>query len=402
MLRLAAGFVARGHAVELVVGKRQGDLKDRIPTDVSVFEIGHKKIKAELASIRVSLLRTGFDMWPFISKKRLGSLRPFQRLKHLPTLANYLRLKRPNALLAAEPNYNFVAVLARRCAGVKTRVVLSERVQPSKRSADHGPWGYPDVLDLLRSGYLSADAIVAVSDGVADDLANFAGIPRDRISTVYNPVVGTDVLALAKEPLDHPWFAPDAPPVILAAGRLDPQKDYLTLLRAFSRVRAERQARLVILGAEGHGCGDYVREIENLANQLHIADDILFPGYVANPFTYMARAALFALSSKYEGLPGVLIQALACGCPVVSTDCPSGPREILEDGRYGPLVPVGDEQAMADAIIETLDRPLEKEDLRARGAIFSVDKAVDGYLKLLFGPSAAVGSPREDPVAMTA
>ena len=166
-------------------------------------------------------------------------------------------------------------------------------------------------------------------------------------------------------------------------------------------MRAQRKVRLVILGAEGYGCADYVREVHELAGELGIADDVAFPGYVANPFAYMARAALFVLSSVYEGLPGVLIQALACGCPVVSTDCPSGPGEILEDGRYGPLVPVGDDRAMAEAIVKTLDRPLEKEVLHARGATFSVDNAVDGYLKLLLGPGAAVGTPRCDPAAVT-
>ena len=159
--------------------------------------------------------------------------------------------------------------------------------------------------------------------------------------------------------------------------------------------------RLVILGSEGHGCTDYVREVHKLAGDLCIANDVFFPGFVANPFAYMGRAALFVLSSVYEGLPGVLIQALACGCPVVSTDCPSGPREILEDGRHGPLVPVGDDRAMADAINKTLDRPLAQKALRARGVMFSVDNAVDAYLRLLLRPTAPVGTEPRESAAMT-
>ena len=398
MLRLAAGIVARGHAVEIVVGRRHGELKDRIPTSVSVTEIGEKKPKEELASIRACLFRVGTDTWPFLFGKKLKKLRPFQKCVELPAFANYLRHKEPDAVLAAEPRYNLIATLARRSARVKTRVVISERVQSSLRAADQGPWAYPHLHNLLRRGYMSADAIVAVSNGVADDLAAFARIPRQRISTVYNPVIGPDVLALAEEPLDHPWFVPNSPPVILAAGRIDRQKDYLTLLRAFARVREKRQARLVILGAPGQGCEDYAEEIQSLASELRVSEDVSFPGFVANPFPYMARAALFALSSVYEGLPGVLIQALACGCPVVSTACPSGPEEILEDGRYGPLVPVGDAQAMADAISKSLDQPLPKEMLRARGARFSVQRAVDGYLELLLGAGAT--APLETPRAV--
>jgi glycosyltransferase involved in cell wall biosynthesis len=401
MLRLAAGIAARGLCVDIVVGRRDGELKDCIPAGVSVLEIGKKKQRKKLGPVRVSMFRAGMATWPFIFNKNLRKLRPFQRLVELPALTKYLRIKQPDAVLAAEPRYNLLATLARRSARVNTRVVISERVQPSRRADDQGPWAHPNLHELLRSGYLSADAIVAVSNGVAEDLAAVARIPRARISTVYNPVIGPDILSLAKEPIDHPWFFPDAPPVILAAGRIDPQKDYLTLIRAFSHVRAERKMRLVILGAESHGRSDYVQEVHRLADELRIANDISFPGFVQNPFAYMARASLFVLSSVYEGLPGVLIQALGCGCPVVSTDCPSGPREILEDGRHGPLVPVGDDRAMADAMRKTLERPLQPELLHARGARFSVDNAVDGYLGLLLGTAFPVGSGQGESAAIT-
>ncbi|MDJ0862487.1 MAG: glycosyltransferase [Gammaproteobacteria bacterium] len=401
MLRLAAGMMDRGYSVDIVVGRRQGELTDSIPTGANVYEIGQKRKRKQLGAARVHMFRAGRVTWPFIFNRNLRKLRPFQRFIELPAFTKYLRKKRPDAVLAAEPRYNLIAALARCSARVNTRVVISERVQPSRRADDQGPWAHPHLHGLLRFGYLSADAIVAVSNGVADDLATFARIPREQIATVYNPVIGSDSLALAKESLDHPWFAPDAPPVVLAAGRIDPQKDYLTLLSAFSMVRLEREVRLVILGAAGHGCTDYVQEVHRLAEALGIARDVFFPGFVANPFAYMAGASLFVLSSIYEGLPGVLVQALACGCPVVSTDCPSGPREILEDGRYGPLVPIGDDRAMADAMIRTLDRPLAREALRARGATFSVENAVDGYLSLLLGNTASVGTDQGECAAMT-
>jgi glycosyltransferase involved in cell wall biosynthesis len=200
---------------------------------------------------------------------------------------------------------------------------------------------------------------------------------------VYNPVVGPDLIAKVREPLAHPWFAPGGPPVILGAGRLDPQKDFVTLIRAFARVRAGRPARLVILGAPSRMQPAYSAELQDLPGTLDVARDVAMPGFVDNPLAFMARSAVFVLSSLYEGLPGVLIQALACGCPVVSTDCPSGPREVLDHGRFGPLVPIGDDEALARAIEAILDDPPPAERLRARAELFSVDRAVDKYLKLL-------------------
>ena len=232
-----------------------------------------------------------------------------------------------------------------------------------------------------------ADAIVAVSDGVADRLAQATGLPRGSIRTVYNPVVGPELPTLAAEPVGHPWFRHGGPPVVLGAGRLVEQKDFPTLLRAFALVRRARPARLVILGDGPAGACEGLRAI---AAALGCAEDLDLPGFVANPFAYMARAAAFALSSLHEGLPGVLIQALACGCPVVSTDCPSGPREILDGGRYGRLVPVGDHEALARAILACLDDPSGREERVARAAAFGLERAVDRYLELIVRPAKAV------------
>jgi len=165
-------------------------------------------------------------------------------------------------------------------------------------------------------------------------------------------------------------------------GRLTEQKDFSTLLQAFAQVRAQRQARLLLLGE-----GEMRDELTALGLALGIAKDLSLHGFTNNPFAYMARAAVFVLSSAYEGLPGVLIQALACGCPVVSTDCPSGPSEILENGQYGRLVPVGDPAAMAQAILSTLEAPPDRGLLQKQASLFSVDRAVEQYLEVLFTPS---------------
>jgi glycosyltransferase involved in cell wall biosynthesis len=280
-----------------------------------------------------------------------------------------------------------MAVWARRLSRLDCRIVVSEHNQASGHVGVANPWADRHGLPLLRGAYLAADAIVTASIGVADRLAAHTGIPRDRITTVYNPVVAPDLLVKARGPVDHPWFAPGEPQVILGVGRLLPQKDFATLIRAFAGLRSRRPARLVILGA---GLESERAALKTLATDLGIAHDVEIPGFAQNPFAYMSRAAVFVLSSRYEGLGNVLIEALACGTPVVSTDCPSGPREILEDGRFGPLVPVGDEVALARAIEEVLDDPSPPERLRARAARFSVERAADSYLELLL-PAAPPG-----------
>jgi glycosyltransferase involved in cell wall biosynthesis len=259
--------------------------------------------------------------------------------------------------------------------------VLTEHNQASRAESGGNPWGDRHVLPLLRRAYLTADAIVTASGGVADDLAAHAGIPRQRITTVYNPVVGPDLLVNARSPVDHPWFAPGEPPVILGVGRLHPQKDFATLIRAFAALRSERPLRLVILGAgtdSPYGAG-----LRALASELGIAGDVALPGFAHNRLAFMSRAAVLVLSSRYEGLGNVLIEALACGTPVVSTDCPSGPREILDGGRFGPLVAVGDVAALARAIEQVLEHPPAAESLRARARLFTVEKSADAYLELL-------------------
>jgi glycosyltransferase involved in cell wall biosynthesis len=198
------------------------------------------------------------------------------------------------------------------------------------------------------------------------------------------------MLAKASEPVSHPWFTPGQPPVILGVGRLTPQKDFPTLLRAFALVRRQRPARLVIVG---EGRTEAKEALLRLAIELGCPDDVSLPGFTHNPFCFMANASVFVLSSLHEGLPGVLIQALACGVPVVSTDCPSGPREILEGGRHGRLVALGDFAAMADAITEALERPGDGAARMARGRQFSVERAVDRYLGLLSATGLRVSPP---------
>jgi glycosyltransferase involved in cell wall biosynthesis len=305
-------------------------------------------------------------------------------LRLLLSLVRYLRSERPAVLISATTYMNLVAIWARDLAGVPTRVVVSEHDHLSQHISsgrDRGAWRWRYAPALLARVYPKADAIVAVSDGVADDLAARTGIERAHIRTIYNPIVTPDLGAKAALDPAEPWFEPGMPPVILAAGRLVPKKDFATLLRAFARVRQTTEARLIILGE-----GREKRRLQALARSLGITADLKFAGWIGNPYAYMARAAVFALSSIREGFGNVLVEALACGCPVVATDCLSGPAEILNGGRYGRLVAPGDADALAAALLETLATRPDPEPLRRRAQMFTVDRTTDAYVDLL-GPS---------------
>jgi glycosyltransferase involved in cell wall biosynthesis len=315
MLKLAGGIAARGYTVDLVlVARAEGPFLAEVPASV-----------------------------------RLVDLKASRLMTSLPALVRYLRREQPAALLSVL-RANIMALLARRLAGVPTRVVVSERNTLSQQARHYASDLRMRLTpQLVRRFYPWADGIVAVSKGVADDLVQVARIPRERISVIYNPIVTPDLRAKAQAPLEHPWFGSGEPPVILAVGRLTAQKDYPTLIQAFAQVRKTRAARLLILGE-----GEERPVLEALVRQLGLEQDVRMPGFILNPYPFMVQAALFVLSSRWEGLPGVLIEALYCGAPLIATDCPSGPREILAEGKYGLLVPVGDPIALSRAIEATL------------------------------------------------
>jgi glycosyltransferase involved in cell wall biosynthesis len=271
------------------------------------------------------------------------------------------------------------AVLAWRIAGKPVPLVLRATNHPSGNLKLWAPIKF--LFDLLLSGlsrliYRQATAVVAVSDGVADEVVRLSGLDRRDITTIFEPVVDESLGRKAREELNHPWLAPGEPPVLLGVGHLRLQKDFPTLIRAFALARAKREMRLVLLGEGGQRA-----ELQKMVEELGVQVDVCLFGYTENPFAWMARASMFVLSSAWEGLPAVLIEALACGCPVVSTDCPSGPREILDGGKYGRLVPCFDPEALAGAILETLDALPDRESLRQRAMNFGVDASIDAYIR---------------------
>lgn len=308
---------------------------------------------------------------------RLIDLQAKSKLGILPKLVKYLRLEKPKSMLALLHYPCEIAILAKRIAGVSTRVVVSERnnlSQEAKRIPQLSVRLTPLTARLL---YPFADGIVAISQGVAEDLANVTHIPRERIDLIYNPILTSKTFTSSKEPINHPWFEPGQPPVILAVGRLKPQKDYPTLLRAFALVRQVRNCRLVILGS-----GSEKHNMKNLISELGLEEDVAMLGFVDNPYAYMSKATVFALSSAWEGFGNVVAEALAIGTPVVSTNCDSGPAEILANGKYGELTPVGEPKAMAEAILKVLCGNTKQVDPQWLNQ-FTLEYAAQKYLKVL-------------------
>lgn len=303
----------------------------------------------------------------------------------VPALARYLREQRPFALLAAKDRAGRAAVLARRLARTDTRIVMRLGTNLSTAMADKPTFARWLRYRPIRWLYPRVDQIVAVSDGVAEDTAAIARIPREHIRVIRNPVITPELEKLAAEPCDHPWFQPGQPSIIVGAGRFQRQKDFPTLIRAFAQVQAQPPCRLVILG-DGGGQA----KLEALISELGLGDRVDLPGFRTNPYSYLARADLFVLSSAWEGSPNVLTEAMALGTPVVSTNCPSGPRELLDGGRYGPLVSVGDVNGLARAMAETLDHHLPPSALKAAVAEYNQNESAGNYLDAL--GAATVGA----------
>jgi glycosyltransferase involved in cell wall biosynthesis len=303
----------------------------------------------------------------------------------IPGIAAYMLRTRPRVMLSQRIRMNLVALRAHALVRSRTRMFVTVNVNMSQKLAGHSPRKRQTHLAQLRRYFPRNDGIIAVSHGVAEDTAQLIGWPVERIHVAPNPTVTPELVRLAAAPLDHPWFAPGSPPVILGVGRLMPQKDFPSLIRGFAKLRATRSCRLVILGE-----GPERPRLESLAAELGLASEVALPGFVVNPYAYMAKAGLFVLSSLFEGSPNALTEALAVGVPLVSTDCPNGPSEILEGGRHGPLVRVGDVDALAAAMADTLDHPPNRAALQQAAQRYTVERSATAYIEALgLGPPAA-------------
>ncbi|MBK7452747.1 MAG: glycosyltransferase [Anaerolineales bacterium] len=343
VLNLAKGISERGYAVDLVLARAEGPYMSQIPDAVRLVDLNAPRV-----------------------------------LSSVPALAKYIQQERPTALLSGM-FANVIALWARRLCSVPCRMAIIEHNSLSSivNSKKDLRWQlYPK---LAKWFYPWANNIIAVSNDVADDLARVTKIPRHFIQVIYNPIVTPDLQNKSEVPLEHPWFKEGAPPVILAVGRLTDQKAFDVLIRAFSLVIKKGPTHLLILGE-----GENRFALQSLINQLGLEQDVILLGFVQNPYQFMARASIFVLPSRWEGLPTVLVEALYLGLPIVATNCPGGTGEILKDGQFGRMVPVDDPLALAEAIQGTIN-VRRSTPASESWQPFHLDFVVDRYIKLLLG-----------------
>lgn len=353
---------------------------------IFIPSFGDGGVERMLVNLAGGLARRGVEL-DFLTRSRdepyLDQLDPAVRLVETgtsgvlavqPFLRRYLKEVRPDFVLCAKDKAGQAAVLARRLSGVPFRLVMRPGTTISERLAKRNALKRWRVYRMIRAVYREAAAVVGNSEGVVRDIAAIGHLPASRMHLIRNPVVTPELARLAAAPLEHPWFAPGEPPVIVGVGGLRTQKGFDTLLAAFARVRASRPCRLLILG-EGRLRG----ALQEQADRLGVAADFALPGFDANPYRFLARAGLFVLASRWEGSPNALTEALAVGVPVVASDCPSGPREILRGGEVAPLVPVDDVAALASAIGQVLDAPGDAALRRAAVAEYTVDTCAARY-----------------------
>jgi len=356
---LANGLAERGHEVHLLCSYPGGQLRPEVTEDVRIVD---------------------FDT-PVVPGLGIAA--------SVPAIAGYLRRVRPRILFAAMTYANVVAAVATRCSLSGTPVALVEHTTVGMETG-----GKRDLTTTLaRWVYPLADRVVAVSEGVAESVRRRTGVDPADVVVLHNPVPVDDIRERAAEPVEGSvagsWLSDPDLDVVLWVGRLAPEKDLETLVAAFDALHAERPGTRLIVA----GTGPERDRIGALVEARGLSDVVRFPGYV-DPAPYMARASVFALSSTYEGLPTVLVEALAVGCPVVSTDCPSGPREILADGEFGRLVPVGDSAAFASALADALEGNVDAERFRGRADAFASERVLEEYEE--FVDTVATPAERDD------
>ncbi|MEM9254115.1 MAG: glycosyltransferase [Pseudomonadota bacterium] len=384
VLTLARELSQRGYDVDLLVCERRGELSDQVSGRVHLIEL---QAASRIVGFAACLLGCR-DSAGALLTLLLRSRKLPKSLRYLPAVRAYLQSSAPAVLIAALPKANVCAVLANRLAGSRARVfvgvhiALSMQILQARRK---GKGHLQYLMPLLRYCYHLADGVIAVSAGVRQDAIELLGLDATRVKVVYNPIEVTPCDRALCDADVHPWFSESSVPVVVGVGRLVEQKNFPLLMRAFALLLARQPARLIIVG--GDQSGDQLAErraLEALAQELGIERYADLVGYQQSPQEYLHRANLFVLSSAFEGFGNVLVEALLAGCPIVSTDCPSGPREILRDGEFGALVSLGSEYALAQAIQKALQVEHDKEALRQRGEEFSVEKAVQGYQRVLF------------------
>ncbi|RUM93369.1 MAG: hypothetical protein DSZ23_00105, partial [Thermodesulfatator sp.] len=349
VISLARGFMERGHDVKIIIVEK-GQYLDNDTEGLEIIELEHRFLGHFLKNAPKKR-KLDFSKYP---------------------LARYLREKKIDILMSGGNNAHLAAISAKQLS--KTDIPLILRLSNPLKASLGQKQKLRRKIRFLKSCryYPKADGFIAVSKSTAQDISDVTGIPLEKIDVVYNPMFTPEMMEKAREKISHPWLKArnkNEIPVIVAAGRLVVQKNFELLINAFARAVEKRDMRLIILGE-----GKRRKHLKKLIADLDLANRVDLHGVVPNPMAYMARADLFCLSSRWEGLPGVLIEALSAGCPVISTDCPGGAAEILDHGKFGILTPVDDEKALARSILKALDTAWDSSKLRKRARFFSVEK----------------------------
>jgi glycosyltransferase involved in cell wall biosynthesis len=346
MVTLANEFAAKGYLVDLILCKKEGPYLTEVSESVNIIDL--------------NVSRTALSIFG---------------------LASYLRSSKPDALLSTMTHVNIIAVVSKIISMVSTRVILREANTLSLNLSKHSGLSSKIMPLLVRMFYPKSDMILAVSKSVSVDLMREARLPENKITVVYNPVITNMMMEKSEENLTHQWFANKLHPVILGVGRLAYEKGFDILIKSIAKVRETTPVRLLILGE-----GSDREQLEEMVRQNNLQDDVSLPGYVTNPFNYMKNSDLFVLSSRWEGLPNSLIQAMALGTDVISTNCPGGSDEILESGKWGKLVDVDDADEMATAIIDTLQNKTDsnkKEMIQYCLSKFGAESVAEQYLDII-------------------
>ena len=346
-LTLAEEFTKQGHKVDLLLTELSPDEKRRIPVEINIVVLKR--------DCRLTYrLKFAFSFWKHIDVLLFSFILPLKISKsqlYLDCLVNYLKSSRPDILISAKTHTNITAILASLRSNSSTKFIVSEHTALSRdieTRKKKSRWRY--ILPVIKRFYPMANKVITVSKCVEEDLLKLLSPQKIDSQTIYNPIPIETIQKRMLEEIDHPWLKNKDHIVLIAAGRLEEPKDYPTLLRAFQIVKNTHEAKLIILGD-----GSLRKELEQLARDLHIDDNVDMPGYVENPYAYMRKSDVFILSSIWEGLPTVLIEAMVCRCKIVSTDCECGPREILNNGEYGLLTPTGNPENMAVNISSIID-----------------------------------------------
>ncbi len=383
MLTLAGTLLQRGYTVDLVLLRLNGNYKRTIPDGIRLHYRQRKRttdptLLAHCRDRRIEARPLAVNPLAVIGARRFlqrafsGVRLKGTQVRSAIAIARYIRNTQPQFLFAALPSANCAAILGTELMKIRIPVIVSIHNNVDISDSYKGR-----NKKIAQSVSPRADAVVAVSNGVSETAIRILGIDAQKMHVIYNPIPISEIHILSEQENYHPWFQDSNPPTILSVLSKGNQKDWHTLIVAFSLARRDIDARLAILG---NLSADYRNRITSLAREMGVEKDIAFLGFVDNPFSYMRRAALYVLSSRYEGLANVLIEAMACGTPVVSTDAPYGPAEILKGGRWGPLVPVGDADALAAAIVGSLQGgTVPSVDLKRRAADFSTERLIPIY-----------------------